>query len=90
MVVTPLLKVNVPTCPEVVAAIVAPLNEYEIVEPVQLSEKVASVIATAEVQSPASVFAVWLVPAVIVGLILSVTVTVFEPVIVFPAESVTV
>ena len=73
---TPLLKVAVPTCPEVVPWIVAPVKAYEIEEPEQLSPKTAAGTATEALQAAKSFDTVIGAVGVTVGNSVSVTVTV--------------
>jgi hypothetical protein len=70
--------------------VVAPVIAHVNFATVQLSAVVGLVVATDAVHNPAAVFAVRLEGQVIVGAILSVTVTVNEQVAVSPAESVIV
>jgi hypothetical protein len=92
-VVRPVLKVAVPTLLIPVAAevaTVAPVIAHVKEATVQLSPVVGLVVTTEAVHNPAAVFAVRFDGHVIVGAILSVTVTVNEQVAVSPALSVTV
>jgi uncharacterized protein (DUF983 family) len=87
------LKVAVPTLLIPVAAevaIVAPVIAQVNLVTVQLSPVVGLSVTTEAVHDPVAVFAVRLAGHVIVGAILSVTVTVNEQVAVSPALSVTV
>jgi hypothetical protein len=93
IVVTPVLNVAVPTLliPVVAdVATVAPVIAHVNVLTVQLSPVVGFGVITEAVHKPAAVFAVKLEGQVIVGAILSVTVTVNEQVAVRPALSVTI
>jgi hypothetical protein len=92
-VVTPVLKVAVPTLLIPVAAevaTVAPVIAQVNLVTVQLSPVVGLVVAIEAVHNPVAVFAVIFDGQEIVGAILSVTVTVNEQVAVSPALSVTV
>ena len=87
---TPLLKVAVPTCPEVDTWVVAPVNTYAIEEPEQLSVNKASVTATEAVHTPVLLDTTIAEVGVTVGNSVSFTVTVVDPVWIFPTASVTV
>jgi hypothetical protein len=81
-------RLLIPVAAEV--ATVAPVIAHVRVDTVQLSAVTALGVTTEAVHNPAAVFAVKFEGHVIVGLILSVTVTVNEQVAVSPAESVTI
>jgi hypothetical protein len=93
MVVTPVLNIAVPTLLIPVVgdeAAVAPVITQVNLDTAQLSMVVGLIVTTDAVHTPASVLDVWLPEQVIVGAILSVTVTVNEQVAVRLAPSVTV
>ena len=90
-VVTPVLKVYVPTLLIPVAplaAVVAPLIDHVNCVTEQLSDVVGLVVTTLVLHKPAVTLAVTLDGQVIVGLMLSLIVTVYEHVAVLPATSV--
>jgi len=68
MVVTPLLKVYVPTCPKIEVEVVAPVRVKAIdITPEQLSLKTASFTFMIVEQTPVSVNEDWFVPGIILG-----------------------
>lgn len=72
MVVTPWLKVYVPTCPKIVVEVVAPVKvKANDIEPEQLSLKTASVMFMEAEQTPKSVKEDWFIPGIIVGKVIS-------------------
>ena len=91
--VTPILNVCVPALLIPVAGdapVVAPLIVQVSVAIPQLSETVGLVVATEALQATAPAFAVLFAGQLIIGATLSVTVTVNEHMLLFPAASVTV